>query len=418
MNLTSTNLSKLLLLPQHYCIEEHMDQVEELLMNHPVFSHLCKLEQSIQPVLTSIEENGVVVANEWFTTGLQEKRNQLAHVSNELNQLIGSSSNDVVEERALRKFWSDNDFPQANGFDALRKYKHLHPTFRLMMERKSHQNYLKMWDEKLKQKGAPIMGGISIKGTWQSFASYTGRITARNLPLTSMPIAMRDYIVSQIGQQIVSLDLDNAELRFLAHYAKCDSLAEQFNQGIDVHAETAKLLRGSMAGHGVNDEQARKLAKQFTYSLLYGAGAQTIVKNMQKVSHSITNADVVALIDEFYELYPELQVFLKERASSPKLLTPLGEIEPVAKFTRTQKKNYALQAGVSVAIQLLMTTLAEHGIKIIHVLHDEAWVLLDKGMNLDNLIKQVEGAFKKKMKKHFPGLPTKQILAKAKIGGN
>src|SRR5699024_5662058 len=82
--------------------------------------------------------------------------------------------------------------------------------------------------------------------------------------------------------------------------------------------------------------------------------------------------------------------FLEERADSSQLLTPFGEIEPVAKFTRTQKKNYALQAGVSVAIKLLMTTLAEHDIKIIHVLHDEVWILLKKEMNLDNLIKQNE----------------------------
>src|SRR5699024_1872163 len=102
------------------------------------------------------------------------------------------------------------------------------------------------------------------------------------------------------------------------------------------------------------------------------------------------------------------------RADSSQLLTPFGEIEPVAKFTRTQKKNYALQAGVSVAIKLLMTTLAEHDIKIIHVLHDEVWILLKKEMNLDNLIKQVEEA----IKKIFPELPTNGILTKEKLGGN
>src|SRR5699024_12158810 len=132
-----------------------------------------------------------------------------------------------------------------------------------------------------------------LKGTWKSFSSYTGRITARNLPLTSMPSVMRDYIVPSTGQQIVSLDLDNADLRSLAHYAECGSLKEQFNRGIDVHAETAKLLLRNTAEHEVNDEQARKLAMQFTYSLLYASDSQIMTHIMQKTIHSITHACVV-----------------------------------------------------------------------------------------------------------------------------
>src|SRR5699024_6943652 len=317
-----------------YSLNKHMVQVERLLRSHPVFSRLYQLEKAIQPVLTNMEEQGLIVSKNWFTTGLQEKRNQLAQAGKEINGLIGSSNEEVVEEKILRRFWEENDLPTTTTFDSLKKYKHLHPTYQLMMTYNNTQNYLKMWEQRLLEKGVVVDGGVLLKGNWRSFSSYTGRIAARNLPLTSMPSAMRDYIVSPIGQQIVSLDLDNAELRLLSHYAECHALKEQFYRGIDVHAETAKLLHRNMFKHEVNDEQARQLAKQFTYSLLYGAGRQTITKNMQKVFHSITNADVSVLVDEFYGLYPELLVFLEERADSTKLLTPFGEIEPVAKFTR------------------------------------------------------------------------------------
>ena len=367
--------------------EEDEDVVQSILKQHKVFNELHKLEESIQTVLASIEEVGLIVAKEWFKRGLKQKHVQMRKIATEINQYISGRSSDHFEPSRLHEFWRRNHLPIANSFDSLKRYRNLHPTYQLMMSYKNNQNYLKMWEQSLLEKGAVVDQGILLKGTWKSFSSYTGRITARNLPLTSMPSVMRDYIVPSTGQQIVSLDLDNAELRFLAHYAECGSLKEQFNRGIDVHAETAKLLRRNTAEHEVNDEQARKLAKQFTYSLLYGAGRQTMTQIMEKTIHSITNADVVALIDEFYQLYPELLAFLEERADSSQLLTPFGEIEPVAKFTRTQKKNYALQAGVSVAIKLLMTTLAEHDIKIIHVLHDEVWILLKKEMNLDNLIK-------------------------------
>lgn len=388
-----------------------------LLQKHSLFKELYLLEKSISPILSTLEESGLLISSGWFRSGLQEKQNQLVAVRNDINQMIGEAVSDQVDKNKLHQYWKHRELPVAKGFDELKRYRKLHPSFQRMLTYKNHQNYLKMWGQRLVEKAVAVDGGVLLKGNWRSFSSYTGRIAARNLPLTSMPSAMRDYIVSPIGQQIVSLDLDNAELRLLSHYAECHALKEQFYRGIDVHAETAKLLHRNMSKPEVNDEQARQLAKQFTYSLLYGAGRQTITKNMQKVFHSITNADVVALIGEFYELYPELLVFLEERADSPKLLTPFGGIEPVAEFTRTQKKNYTLQASVSVAIKLLMTTLNELNIKIIHVLHDEVWIQLSEKMDLESLIKQVEVKYEKKIEMTFPGLPTKGILTKEKIGG-
>lgn len=412
-----TNLNHLILMPKHYDLDQSWKEMDELLQKHSVFKELSLIEKSISPILSALEKSGLLISDEWFKRGLQEKQEQLASVRHEINQIVNGAVLDVVDEERLHQYWKHKGLPVANSFDALKKYKHLHPTYQLMMTYNNTQNYLKMWEQRLLEKGVVVDGGVLLKGNWRSFSSYTGRIAARNLPLTSMPSAMRDYIVSPIGQQIVSLDLDNAELRLLSHYAECHALKEQFNRGIDVHAVTAKLLRRNMTTHEVSDGQARQLAKQFTYSLLYGAGRQTITKNMQKTFHSITNAEVVALIDEFYEMYPELLVFLEERADSLKLLTPVGEVEPVEKFTRAQKKNYTLQAGVSVAIKLLMTTLTEHGVKVIHVLHDEAWIQTQKNMDLENFLKQVEEAFRQKIKKIFPGLPTKGILTKGKIGG-
>src|SRR5699024_6942863 len=104
----------------------------------------------------------------------------------------------------------------------------------------------------------------------------------------------------------------------------------------------------------------------------------------------------------------------EERADRSQRLTPFGEIKPGAKFTRTKKKNYALQVGDSVAIKVLITTLAERDIKRIHVLHDEVWNLQTKEMNLDIFIKQVEVAIKEKIKKKFQELPKNGILTKEK----
>src|SRR5699024_8056152 len=148
-----TSITNLLLLPVNYSINEHMKQVERLLKDHPIFSRLYQLEKAIQPALTNMEEQGLLVSGHWFTAGLLEKRNQLTQAGRKINDLIGSPNEDVVEELALKRFWEDNDLPTANTFDSLKRYQHLHPTFQLMNEYKNHQSYLKMWDEGVREKG-------------------------------------------------------------------------------------------------------------------------------------------------------------------------------------------------------------------------------------------------------------------------
>src|SRR5699024_12346499 len=108
---------------------------------------------------------------------------------------------------------------------------------------------------------------------------------------------------------------------------------------------------------------------------------------------------------------------LHERGKSEKLLTVFVEIEPVAKFTTTQKKNFTLQHSVAVALKVLLNVLAKNDFEIIHVVHDEVWFLVEENMYLDKFIKQVEEKFEKEINTLLPGLPTNGIMSKEKIGG-
>ena len=309
-----TSIANLLLLPKSHSINNHRAQVEKLLMEHLVFSKFHQLEEAIQPILASMEKRGLVIAEEWFRSGLEEKRTQRTKIITEINQYIDGAHDDV-DESHLHEYWRRNNLPVVKSLDALANYKQLHPTYSLMLKYKNHSSYLKQWGSILKKNGLQLENGdVRIKGKWQSFTSYTGRMSAKQLPLTSLPSAMRDYIVPPKDSQLVSIDLNNAELRFLAYYAKCDQLIQRFNAGEDIHYETAKLIRNQMNHHEVDDEQARELAKRYTYSFLYGAGVKTIQKSLQKVFKGITSADVVTINDAFIQQYPEIQSFyLKEK---------------------------------------------------------------------------------------------------------
>lgn len=194
-------------------------------------------------------------------------------------------------------------------------------------------------------------------------------------------------------------------------------MIQRFNAGEDIHYETAKLIQSKMNRHKVADEQARELAKRYTYSFLYGAGVKTIQKSLQKVFKGITSADVVTINDAFIQQYPEIQSFLLEREKSDSLLTAFGEVKPIAKFYEAQKRNFTLQSSVSVAIKMLMKTLANHKIEIMHALHDEVWISILIETNLSTLMDEVATEFEEKIKNTFRGFPCKGLLTIEKIGG-
>lgn len=417
--LQNTSINNLLLLPKSVRVgEEHTSLVIEILDSHKVFKQLFELEQGIQPILASLEEKGIVVSKKWLEKGVEEKTTQSKELVDEINHYINGVGKGV-NQNLLNEFWKKNDLPIARTFEELSTYKRLHPTYQLMLQHKKQARFLKQWgSSNLIHKGTQLANGdVKITGRWQSFASYTGRISAKQLPLTSLPSAMRDYIVPPKDFQIVSIDLNNAELRFLAYYAKCDRLIQRFNDGKDIHYETAKLIRNQMNHHEVDDEQARELAKRYTYSFLYGAGVKIIQKSLQKVFNDITSANVATINEAFTQQYPEIQSFLLQREKSENLLTAFGELKSIATFYEAQRRNFTLQSSVSVAIKMLMKTLANHQIEIMHVLHDEVWISTPTETSLETLMAEVSLEFKEKIKNTFRGFPNEGLLTIEKIGG-
>ncbi len=287
-----------------------------------------------------------------------------------------------------------------------------------MLKQKKQEIFLKQWGSNLVCKGTQLPNGdVKITGSWRSFSSYTGRITAKRLPLTSLPRGLRDYIVAPEGMQLFSLDMSNAELRFLAHYAKCDSLLEQFNKGSDVHSETSKLIRSKVTNLQVDDETIREVAKVFTFSQLYGAGLNTITENSRKECNVITHTDVKKITAVFDQTYPELKNFLDKQEESERLLTAFGQVNPVVLLKKNQKRNFTMQSSVSIAIKILILILAKRSINVAHIIHDEVWIEISNDVDLEDLIVKVTREFELEMDTIFKDFPTPGFLKIKKLGG-
>ena len=103
-----------------------------------------------------------------------------------------------------------------------------------------------------------------------------------------------------------------------------------------------------------------------------------------------------------------------KQSSSPELLTIFGAVKPMAIFRPTQKRNFACQSSVAVLVKLLMIIANKHA-KVIHVVHDEVWILAREPTET---VAQIIEEFTKKIIRLLPGFPTKDLLDVEIIGGN
>ena len=413
-DLPYSSLQKLLLLPSNYSMNIRDSNVHRLLQASGVLHTLYDLEKSIQPVLSTIESRGLLISESWFNDGLSKRRNDLNHIIEEISEYVFAEGNTINKKRVI-DFLVNNDLPAANNNEELQMYRNLHPLYGLLLKYNNQQQFLKQWGNKLLAEGRRTESGVVIKGNWQSFSSFSGRMFCKQLPLTSLPKAVREFIISPDERVILSLDFNNAELRILAYYSKCTKLLEQFEIGEDIHFQTGTMIAQAIGLKDADVAVIRKTGKQFAFALLYGAGTSMIVNNLRKLVPTVTSATVSQLVTAFFKTYPEVHLFLDNLEKDSHLLTPFGRIKPLATFKPTQKRNYPFQSSIAVAVKQLML-IANKRFDVVHVIHDEIWILAPT--REPTVVEDVIEEFYHQLLSILPGFPISGFIKVEPIGGN
>lgn len=413
MKVKNSDLNNLFLLPKNFPkIEEFPEKIKLLQEKSAIYAKLMALEQEIQPILQKIESTGIEIANDWFDVGLLEQRANLVKIQSEIESYFPNRS-PPVDELLIESFFLEKQLPQAKSFDHLQQYRRLHPLYGLLLQQKKNQQFINQWGEKLLQRGSPVEGGTILRGEWVSYASYSGRIFAKKLPLTSLPRCMRNYI--RTSGTVLSLDFNNAELRFLAYYSRCKKLLEQFETGEDIHYRTGTMIAQAIGLKDADVAVIRKTGKQFAFALLYGAGTSMIVNNLRKLVPTVTSATVSQLVTAFFKTYPEVHLFLDNLEKDSHLLTPFGRIKPLATFKPTQKRNYPFQSSIAVAVKQLML-IANKRFDVVHVIHDEIWILAPT--REPTVVEEVIEEFYHQLLNILPDFPISGFIKVEPIGGN
>ena len=197
-----------------------------------------------------------------------------------------------------------------NGYstdiEVLKYLEDKHPIIPIIMRyrtvTKLHQTYLEGMASQIYPDG-------KIHTIFEQVLTTTGRLSSiepnvQNIPTrTTEGKMIRKFFVPEEGNWLFSSDYSQVELRVLAHMANVKLLSEAFNEGLDVHSETAKKI------FKVDEVTPllRRRAKAVNFGIVYGISAYGLAEGTD-----LTNKEAKEFIDAYFDLYPEIKQFMDQ----------------------------------------------------------------------------------------------------------
>jgi DNA polymerase-1 len=317
-----------------------------LIEENPNFPRVYDIEMQILPLLTQMEENGVLIdaprladLRERFdaeATAYQDVVTELTHggitnvnspkqVSEWIFEVLGhpviyktDSGAPSTEERVLKKIAAGKHGDEP-------RYKFLRPLLHTRQIRKLVGTYCDGL-------AASLDGDSRSHTQFSQVTADTGRLASRepnhqNIPKRRGP-EIRRCFVAPPGSVLVAADMDQLELRIIAEEAQEPRMQDAFRSGRDIHQEVADELH-----------LERFPAKILNYTIVYLAGAQQIADQI-----GVSKAKAEMWQNSYFRKYSTLVQWMKDYSALCEQRgyteTWLGRRRDVVDFFADAKKNY------------------------------------------------------------------------------
>ena len=274
-----------------------------------------EIEFPMVEVLTDIEFNGVSIDSE-----------ALKELENELNEKIAELTK-LIHEEAGTDF--NIDSPKQLGhvlfeklqIPAVKKTKTGYSTDASVMSELAsehkiaeyildYRQYVKLNSTYIKALPKLVNDRTKrIHTTFNQTVASTGRLSSTNPNLQNIPIRtdlgkqVRRAFIPSSGNMLLAADYSQVELRIMAHIADDETLVKAFEEGIDIHADTASKLFHKKLENVSQDD--RRIAKTVNFGIMYGLGAFGLAQRL-----SLTRSYAKEIIDNYFKSYPGIKKYI------------------------------------------------------------------------------------------------------------
>ena len=327
-----------------------------------LFTVMNDIDLPIIPVLNRMEDHGIRIDKEIFSSVQAELSQRIAEIEQRLANITGVRININSSAQVSWLLFEKLKFEpsgktkgktsystEAGVLEKLAKSPNSEPPS-LILEHRELSKMLTSFVIPF-QKFADKDGIIHT--TFDPAMTGTGRLSSRDPNIQNIPAfgewaaKIKSGMIPVNPENVfVSADYSQVELRVLAYMSKEERLIDAFTHGRDIHSETASWVFGVMPE--LVTPEMRRAAKMINFGLLYGMSSFGLAERL-----NISRKEADGIMTRYFDALPNIQSFIdslindaKERGYSRTLA---GRIRPVKEIPA---KNAALdRALINMPIQ-------------------------------------------------------------------
>ena len=292
-----------------------------------------EIEMPLVPVLAYMERNGARIN----TASLRETSTLFSRRMHEIEENIFSLAGEPFNISSPKQV-GDILFGKLKIVDKPKKTKtgqyvtseevltqvqHKHPIVQLILQHRGLKKLLSTYVDALPELINPRTGKIHT--SYNQTVTATGRLSSSNPNLQNIPIRdedgkeVRKAFIPNEGEEFLSADYSQIELRIMAHLSGDRNMINDFNSGHDIHAATAaKIYKKPI--EEVTKEERRK-AKTANFGIIYGISVFGLAERM-----NVDRREAKELIENYFATYPDIHAYIercKEEARNNGYVTTL-----------------------------------------------------------------------------------------------
>ena len=316
-------------------IEDSKDKVFKNLAEYEMVDLYENIEKKLAKVLGSMEIVGFATDRNILEEIKADLDSQIKELTRDIYDLAGSEFNINSPKQLGEVLFKDLELPvikkTKTGFSTdakvLDKLRDKHPIIeeieRYRETYKLRSTYIEGLENAIDEDGR-------IRSTFRQNIAATGRLSSQEPNLQNLPIktdegrAIRKAFKAGEGKVLIDADYSQIELRILASLADDKNMQNAFNNGIDIHTQTA-----SEVFHTPLDEVTklqRSEAKAVNFGIIYGISDYGLSQNL-----NIPRKRAKDYIDKYKKSYPQIKEYMDDVV---KLAKDQGYIETLFKRRR------------------------------------------------------------------------------------
>jgi DNA polymerase-1 len=286
------------------------------LEDHQLVRLLETIEMPLMPVLVDMESRGVCIDLTRLGEISRGFAGELAALERAIYQAAGTEFNINSTPQLRQLLFEKHQLPvlkktktgPSTDYEVLEQLAAMgHEVPRLLIEYRELSKLKSTYVDALPGFIHPLTGRIHT--SFNQTGAATGRLSSSDPNLQNIPVrtprgeAIRRAFVAPPGALLLTADYSQIELRLLAHLSGDPAFVEAFEQGGDIHRQTAAIIFDVAQDRVMPDMRAR--AKTINFATIYGQGAFALSRQL-----GITQDDAKRFIDQYFTRFAGVRAWL------------------------------------------------------------------------------------------------------------